>query len=431
MNSVDNCGYRRASLRTLPVIFGVICVLFNSDLASARPVPQAVVQPSNIARAAGTIKSISGNTIVLAPDAGAEIAVLVQDETKFLQVAPGQKDLKDAVAIQLQVLQPGDRILVRGKSSPDGKSIIAVSVFSMKQSDVAQKQAKDREEWQRHGVGGVVTAIDAPAGKITLSLSGLGEKKSVAIILSKDTITRRYAPDSVKFDDAKIAPLDQIKPADQLRARGTKNADGSELSAIELVSGTFRNIAGLISKVDASAGTVTVEDAVSKKPVTIKITSESELRKLPQPMALRIAMRLKGVPSGAAPAAQGQAAAGASPAATPGQVASPAGRPAPGAAEGRPGAGAGGFGGMGRSAGGAPDLQQAMSRLPALTLADLQKGEAVMVVTTEGSAASAPFAITLLSGVEPILEASPRTSASTLLSPWSLSGGEGGEGSNP
>jgi len=85
---------------------------------------------------------------------------------------------------------------------------------------------------------------------------------------------------------------------------------------------------------------------------------------------------------------------------------------------------------MGRS-GGPTDLQQAMSRLPALTLADIQKGEAVMVVTTEGSASSAPFAITLLSGVELILEASPKNSASTLLSPWSLSGGEGGDGANP
>lgn len=396
-------------------------------VSNAQAVPQAAAQPSNVARAVGTIKSISGNTIVLALDGGAELTVLVQDETKLLQVAPGQKDLKDAVPIQLQVLQPGDRILVRGKSAADGKSTLAASIFSMKQSDITQKQAKDREEWQRHGVGGVVSAVDAPTGKITLTLSALGEKKSVAILLSKETIARRYAADSVKFDDAKIAPLDQIKPGDQLRARGTKNADGSELTALEMVSGTFRNIAGLVSKVDAAAGTVTVEDAASKKSVTVRITPESQLRKLPQPMAQRIAMRLKGVSADATP----QPGAGAStPGLTPGQAGSPAGRPASGSSDGRPGAGAGGFGGMGRS-GGPTDLQQAMSRLPALTLADIQKGEAVMVVTTEGSASSAPFAITLLSGVEAILEASPKNSASTLLSPWSLSGGEGGEGANP
>ena len=156
------CG---ASARTLAVLFGLFLSFYNSELALAQTLPQAAPQPSSVARALGTIKSISGNTLVLTPDAGPEVTVLVQEETKLLQVAPGQKDLKDAVPIQLQVLQPGDRILVRGKSAADGKSIIAASIFSMKQSDIAQKQARDREEWQRHGVGGVVSSVDPTAGK--------------------------------------------------------------------------------------------------------------------------------------------------------------------------------------------------------------------------------------------------------------------------
>jgi hypothetical protein len=431
MKFVDACGRRPADLRIVSTILVLTFVFYPSKLAFAQPAPQGTVQPSNIARAVGTIKSISGNIIVLAPDAGPEVTVIAQPETKLVQVAPGQKDLKDAVPMQLQVLQPGDRILVRGKSAPDGKSIIAVSIFSMKQSDVAQKRAKDRDEWRIHGIGGVVSGVDSAAGKINLTLSAIGEKKSAVVVLSKDTVSRRYSADSVKFDEAKIAPLDQIKAGDQLRARGTKNADGTELAAAEIVSGTFRNIAGLISKVDAGAGTITVEDAVAKKPVVIKITAESQLRKLPPPMAQRIAMRIKGVPPDATPAAQGSGPQGSSAGATPGQSASPAARPSQGGADARPGAGPAGPGGMGRAGGGPPDLQQAMSRLPALALADLQKGDAVMVVTTEGSASTAPFAITLLSGVEAILEASPKNSPSTLLSPWSLSGGEGGEGSNP
>jgi hypothetical protein len=75
---------------------------------------------------------------------------------------------------------------------------------------------------------------------------------------------------------------------------------------------------------------------------------------------------------------------------------------------------------------GPPDLQRFLSRLPNSSLADLQKGEVVMIVSTQGGDAGTITAITLLSGVEPILTAAPSRSAS-LLSPWSLSvpNGEG------
>jgi hypothetical protein len=65
-----------------------------------------------------------------------------------------------------------------------------------------------------------------------------------------------------------------------------------------------------------------------------------------------------------------------------------------------------------------------LKRMPAVTIAELQKGDAVMIVTTQGTATTQPTAITLLSGVEPILSASPNSNrAAMLLSPWNLGGG--------
>jgi len=421
-------GIRKPVNRELSVI-AVICLgLFAGNRGFAHAAqPQAAQQPSAqtaAARPVGTIKSISGNTITLTNDVGVDVTVLVQDAAKLLRIAPGQKDLKDAAPIQLQDLQPGDRILVRGKLADDGKSVLAMSVVAMKKADIADKQAREREEWQRHGVGGLVNSVDRANNTISVALPGLGEKKNVVIYLSKDTILRRYAQDSVKFDDAKPAPLEQIRAGDQLRARGTRSSDGNELTADEIVSGTFRNIAGTISAIDPSAGSITVQDLVSKKLITVKITAESQLRKLPPPMAQRIAMRLKGIPSDSQMPAQAPNA-GAVAAANPGQ-APRSGGPPPG------GPGAGAAAGMGRPRGGdAPDLQQAINRMPAATLADLQKGDAVMVVATEGGPNGEPTAITLLGGVEPILEASPNANASTILTPWSLGSAPGGEAATP
>jgi hypothetical protein len=406
-------------------LMSAICLILSAvRFASAQPLEaqtgqQPFAQTPAAERPVGTIKSISGNTITLTTDAGSDVTVLVQDATKLVRIAPGQKNLKDATPIQLQDVQPGDRILVRGKLADDGKSVLALSVIAMKKADIAEKQAHEREEWQRHGVGGLVNSVDAANSTITIALPAIGEKKNVAIHLSKDTLLRRYAPDSVKFDDAKPAPLDQIKPGDQLRARGTHSADGSELTADEIVSGTFRNIAGTISALDVSAGSITVQDLATKKTVTVKVTAESQLRKLLPPMAQRIAMRLKGIPAdGPNPAA---AAAGGNAPQTPGPGGPPSGA-----------AGAGGSAGMGRAGGGGtPDLQQAINRMPAASLADLQKGDAVMLVATEGGPGGVPTAITLLGGVEPILQASPNSNTSTILSPWSLGSAPGGEASAP
>jgi len=62
-----------------------------------------------------------------------------------------------------------------------------------------------------------------------------------------------------------------------------------------------------------------------------------------------------------------------------------------------------------------------IARMPSATISDLQKGDAVMVVTTQGNGRDPLTVITLLGGVEPILRASPKD---MILSPWSLGGGE-------
>jgi uncharacterized protein DUF5666 len=371
---------------------------------SQPPAPQTAAT-----RSLGTVKAISGKSITLTTDAGSDITVLLQDGARLLRVEPGEKDLKNAVPLELQDLQPGDRVLVRGKMADDGKSLLAASLIAMKKMDIAQKQAHEREEWQKHGVGGLVNAIDPSSGTITIATVAAGTSKDVAIRISKDTLLRRYAPNSIKFDEAKFAPISEIKAGDQLRARGSRSADGSELTADEVVSGSFRNIAGTIASIDSSAGTITVTDLTTKKSVVIEVSGESQLRKLPLPMAQRIAARLRGTSGDAQAAAAGQRPA--EPAATNGAAAMRlAGRPD-----------------SGQSAQGPSDLQQALSRMPAASLSDLNKGDAVMIVATSGTQDRGTTAITLLAGVEPILEASPKGGQS-ILSPWSLSspGGDAG-----
>jgi len=192
-----------------------------------------------------------------------------------------------------------------------------------------------------------------------------------------------------------------VKPGDQLRALGTRSSDGQQITAEAVISGSFRNIAGTVSSVDATAGTLNVMDLITKKPVAVKITPETQMRQIPPEMAQRIAMFLRRPAGG-------------------GNGSQPSGLPAGGGAEAMRSGGAGPGG-----QGGSPDFQQIIRRMPAATINDLKKGDAVMIVTTQG-AGQEVTALNLLSGVEPILTAAPsQTSAASLLSGWSMGGGEG------
>ena len=400
-------------------LLALLCVPGTSAPSRAQAArPQGTQPPASITQAVGTLKAIADAGFTLTSDSGEEFQVTVPDSARILRVAPGQKDLKTATPLQKQDLQVGDRVLARGRPSTDAHTLTASAVIVMKQSDVAAKQDKDREDWQKRGVGGLVTAIDPSSGTITVSQTSFAGTKSFVIHTTKETILRRYAPNSVKFDDAKVAPLDQIKLGDQLRARGTKNADGTELAAEEVVSGTFRNLAGTITAVDPTANTLTLKDLLSKQTVVVKVTGDAQLRKLPAEFAQRIAMRLKGAAAAGIPGAA--AITGAPPSRGAGD------RPQQGAAF--PG-GPGGFGG-GRG-GGPPDIQQILSRMPAANLVDLQRGDAVMIVTTQGNESGEVKAITLLAGVEPLLTASPSASQAMMLSPWSLSSSNAEAAANP
>jgi hypothetical protein len=346
----------------------------------------------------GTIIVIAGDILTVKTDAGEVHQVQVPSTVAVKRIAPGQRDLSTAEAIQFGDLATGDRVLV--KLDPDATATTpqALQVIAVKQADVAMKQQKDREEWQRNGIGGLVKSVDT-ASSVVIVTSGAGASaKTITVHVAKATMLKRYAPGSVRFDEAQPAPIDAIQAGDQLRARGTKNADGTEIAAEEVVSGGFRNISGTVAATDTAGSTLTVKDLITKKTVTIHVTGETQLRRLPETMARMIAARLKG---GAANGA-----------ATGSSTVQP--RPESVAGNGKQWQGRAQGGGNGNG-----DMQQVLSRAPTVQLSELQKGEAVMLVSTQG--ATDVTAITLVAGVEPLLEAP--AASQNLLSNWSMGSG--------
>ena len=108
-----------------------------------------------------------------------------------------------------------------------------------------------------------------------------GESQAVVTVTEK-TSFKRYAPDSVKFADAKSSKLAEISVGDQVRARGVKSEDGLKVTAEDVVFGTFVTKAGTITAVNPETREITVKDLANNKPLAIRITADSQIKKMPE-----------------------------------------------------------------------------------------------------------------------------------------------------
>ncbi len=342
--------------------------------------------------------------IVVKADNGGEVAVTLAAKHSLRKIALGETDLRKAATIELTDIAVGDRVMVRGIQSEDQKMMTASLILVMSSSDVAKKQDEERADWDKRGVNGIVTAVSPES--VTLNVRTLAGAKSITVIPEAKAIVRRYTTDSVKFSDAKDARLADIKVGDQVRARGDKADDGSKLKAEEIVSGTFKTIAATVVSIDAASSQVTVKDLDSKKTLVVKVSADSNMKRLSDPIAQMIARRVhpenfegRGGRGGAGGDGAGRGAGG------------------DGGGRGDGGGMRGGAGGGGRGG----DLQQMLDKQPAVTLADLKVGEPIVISSAVGASTDHIMAITMLAGVEPILRSPGKPEMS--LGGWNLGGG--------
>jgi hypothetical protein len=357
----------------------------------------------------GEVTSIDGASkqIKLKADDGAAYTVTLSESTSFLRIPPGEKDLKKATKIAFSDVAVGDRALARGPLEEDTKTVPARTVIIMTKADLAQKHEHDRAEWQTRGVVGTVSALNAANKEVTITTRGR-EPKTIVIDASAADF-RRYAPDSIKFADAKPSSFVELQPGDTVRALGDKSEDGTHLKAEELVSGAFQTLAGTVDSVDPATNTAQLTNLQTKKPVLVYINQGTLLRRLDPTVAAALARRLRPDAAGA----------GAAPGGGPGTGERPTGAP--------PGGGGGFRGGPGGGGGANGDLQQVLERMPQLALSELKKGDAVIVSSSKGPDDSTVTAFAFVAGVEPFLAAAPRTAGQVNLGSWNLDLGGGPE----
>jgi hypothetical protein len=333
-------------------------------------------------------------------DAGNTVTVVFADNTSFIRALPGATTLEGATKIAPAEITVGDRVFARGKVADDQKSVTVRALVVMTKADIAKKHERDREEWRRRGILGTVTAVNPATKEVTVTASTPeGPKPLVVEAAGEKVVFRRYAPDSVKFADAKTSSFAELKIGDRLRALGERSADGTRFKPEEIVSGAVRQLVGTVTGIDAATNEIKITTQ-DKKPLTIVVNQDSNLRRLPPMMAQMLAARAAGgAAGGGAGNGQGRGAGGGG-GARPPQAAGGE----PGAGGGGGGGGRGGGGGGGRRMGGF-DPQEMLERMPQLTLAELKAGDMIVVSSTSGADPTRVTAIALIAGMDAVINA--------------------------
>ena len=264
----------------------VLCVL--ALLASASVLTAQTTAPT--ADPAITSLSVTGVVTDLKPDtrqvivktaAGNSVTITLSDRTTFMRIPPGEKTKDKFVPITATDFGVGDSVFARGRMTEDRKSMPALEFYVMSQTDIAQKRERERDEWKKRGVAGTVSSLNATTNEISIDTRTPEGPKPIVVAAGAQTQFRRYAPDSVRFSDAKPSSFAELKVGDQLRALGTKSADGSRFTPEEIVAGSFQTIGGAVTEINAEKQEIKINDLQSKQAVTVVVTKDSSLKKFP------------------------------------------------------------------------------------------------------------------------------------------------------
>ena len=275
----------RNSVKRLSIFILAVIAVLSLSFGAIGQTPGASPTTPGVVSVIGEVKAIdnTANQMVVRADNGVLFTVTLSDRTQYLRVAPGETSLAKATKITLADVGAGDRVLARGRGAADQKTVPALQVVVMSKADLAKKQEQERAEWRRRGVSGIVASLNPSTQEITVSSrTMMGAPQAVIIPVTDKVMMRRYPPDTIpKYSEARPSKFEEVKVGDQLRALGDKTADGTHLTAEEVVFGTFKIAGGTVTAIDAATNQIKINDLQTKKPLTIILKPESVLRRYP------------------------------------------------------------------------------------------------------------------------------------------------------
>ena len=342
---------------TLALLASFRVVTAQAPNPASSPATDTAITPLSVM---GVVTNFTPEThqVLVTTSAGNQVIVTLTDTTEFMRIPPGETTKDKFIKIAPTDFAVGDMVFARGRMSDDRKNLPARQFYVMSKGDIALKRDREREDWKTRGLSGTINSLNTEKKEITVDARTAEGTKTIVIGVSETTNLRRYAPDSIRFGDARTSSFADLKVGDQLRARGTNSADGMRFIAEEIVSGAFQTIGGSITEINSATRELKINDVQSHQVVTVVVSNNSTMRRLTPELLTALTPPKPGT---AAPA-------------------------------------------NATATKGSADLQEMFDQLPTLTLQELKVGDSILVSSTKGAEPTRVTAIAIVSGVGPLLQ---------------------------
>lgn len=345
-----------------------------------------------------TAVDASAGGLTVRTDAGETVSVTADAKTTVKRLPPGETSLDKAAAATFADVRVGDRVLAVGVGASGG--LARQLILTTRAAAGAGGQGRD----DARRLLGRVVSVDASKKTIVVQTRGRGGEGAETVnVDASNAALRHYAPDSSRVADAQPATFADIRAGDQLRATGDRAQDGAGFRAEEIIAGSFTRVTGRVASVDAARNELTLKNEQTGQTFRVIVGRRTTLRRVTpefmkalderaeQMRARREARRAEG----GQPGDTGGAARGGN---------RPEGQAREGAQRegnrggGREGRGGGGWRGGGGGFGGAGGGGNMFESLPAVTLAELKKGDGVLITATPGADANTLTAVSVVAG---------------------------------
>jgi hypothetical protein len=380
-------------MRKLLLFCAALFLAQGASLHARAQAPQAQTAQPARQRLIGEVTAVDApaSGLTIKTDAGETVNVTTDEKTTVRRLPPGETSLDKATSATFADVRVGDRVLAVGVGTSGG---VARQLILTTRATAA---GAGRDDGRR--LLGRVVSVDASKKLIVVQTRGREATETVNVDASNAARVLHYAPDSSRVADAQPATFADIRVGDQLRATGERAAGDATFRAEEVIAGSFTRVSGQVVSVDAARNELTLKNEQTGQTFRVHVGQRTTLRRVTpefiQTMNERAAQREVRRAEGGGQSREGNVESrggrrregeGREGSAREGGRGDGAGR------EGRGGGRRGGGGGFG---GGGNNM---FDNLPAITLAELKKGDGVMVTATPGADASSVTAVSIVSG---------------------------------
>jgi hypothetical protein len=260
----------------------------------------------------------------------------------------------------------------------------------MAREAINAQRDEEREKRRARTIAGRITAINPERKEIIIQSRGraaAANAEAVTIVATGNVKFLRYAPDSLKLTDALTGSFSDLRVGDQIRTIGDRTPDGSRVTAEEIFSGSITRTVGSIVEVNAARGEIVVKNGQNGQTVTVALAKNTTIRRITPEVAETLKQRANQRAERRRERASQQPSAGNTTPPVEGQQTGRRNR-----RENR------NANGGAQQAQGNRALQQPFENLPAITIAELKKGDAVLITSTSAVDTPRITAVSIVTG---------------------------------